>query len=355
MTLQDCRDGINNIDNQLIQLLNQRMEFVKKVGEIKQVSGGSIYRPEREREILDRLKELNNGNLSDAAIEAIFLEIFAVSRNAELPEKVAFLGPDGSFTHQAAESRFGAMSDYLAMHSIRAVFQAVESKRAKFAVIPIENNLDGVVRETMDMLASTTLKIVAEIVMPIHHSLATRYEDLRHVKKIYSKDVAFGQCRNFLYDHNLEDIELIPVESTAKAAKLASIEPNSAAICSHVAAKLYNLPLLFENIEDVHTNLTRFIILSDFKNAASENDKTSLLVKLPNTNEPGILYKFLSEFEEAHINLNKIESRPTKVGSRFEYQFFIDFDGHIDDANVQEVLAKRENEITWLGSYVKGK
>ncbi|BCD67543.1 prephenate dehydratase [Nitratiruptor sp. YY09-18] len=349
--LQELRKQIDAIDDQLLELLNKRMEVVKAVGELKNRSKAPIYRPEREIEILNRLKKQNRGPLNDKAIEAIFLEIFAVSRNLERPERVAYLGPEGSFTHQAAESRFGAMSEYLPAHSIAAVFKSIEAERAKYGVVPIENSIDGVVGETLDLLGKSELKIVAEVYMPIHHSFASLEEDIKNIKKIYSKDIAFGQCRKFLQEHFLEDVELIPVESTAKAAMLASKEPKSAAICSNIAAKLYNIPVLFENIEDVHTNMTRFIVLSNFKNQPSGFDKTSILAKLED--KPGALVRFLQDFDKANINLTKIESRPAE-DKDFNYWFYIDFDGHVDDANVQEVFKKHPKEIKWLGSYAKG-
>ncbi|WP_281951364.1 prephenate dehydratase [Nitrosophilus kaiyonis] len=350
MNLNELRKKIDSIDDEILELLNKRMEIVKKVGELKNKTGAPIYRPEREQEILNRLKKENRGPLNDSAIDAIFLEIFAVARNLERPERVAYLGPIGSFTHQAAEAKFGAMSDYLSMNSINAVFKAVETKRAKYGVVPIENSIDGVVGETLDLLGRSDLLIVAESYMPIHHTFATLEDDLSKIKKIYSKDIAFGQCRNFLIEHELEDVELIPVESTAKAAKLAAKEKGSAAICSHIAAKLYNLPILFENIEDLHTNKTRFIVISDFKNEKSGNDKTSILAKLED--KPGALVKFLEDFDKEKINLTKIESRPA-ADKEFSYWFYIDFDGHVDDENVQKIFKKHKKEIKWLGSYVK--
>ncbi|QOP44144.1 prephenate dehydratase [Sulfurimonas sediminis] len=356
-TLDDCREAIDEIDNEMLTLLNKRMKVVQRVGEIKKETGGAIYRPEREKAIIDRLVSLNEkegGLLNYKAIEAIFLEIFAVARNLELPERIAYLGPEGSFTHQAAESRFGAMSDYLSLNSIASVFKTLESGRAKFAVVPIENSRDGIVGETLDLLAKSSMKIVAELYMPIHMSFATKAEKLEDITKIYSKDKGFGQCREFLNEHGLINVELIPVESTAKAAILAAREPNSAAICSHIAAKLYGLPTLFENIEDAIDNTTRFVILSDFKNAVSENDKTSILVRLKDAVEAGSLVRFLQDFEEEKINLSKIESRPSRDKGGFGYWFYIDFYGHIDEEKIQKVIQKHKDEVTWLGSYVKG-
>jgi chorismate mutase/prephenate dehydratase len=351
MNLSELRKQIDKIDDEILELLQERMKIVQKVGKIKNKENLPIYRPEREIEILERLKNKNPSPLSEEAIEAIFLEIFAVSRNLERPEKVAYLGPVGSFTHQAAESRFGSLSDYLPVNSIRAVFKAVESKRAKYGVVPIENSIDGVVGETLDLLGKSPLLITAEIFMPIHHSFATLEDDISKIKKIYSKDIAFGQCRNFLDEHLLGNVELIPVESTAKAAILASKEKGSAAICSTIAAKMNNLPILFENIEDIHTNKTRFVIISNFKNKKSNNDKTSILAKLKD--KPGSLVCFLKDFEKQDINLTKIESRPAD-GKDFSYWFYIDFEGHIEDERIKEIFLRHKKEIKWLGSYPKG-
>jgi len=356
-TLQECRDAIDGIDNQILELLNKRMKVVHRVGEIKHDSGTAVYRPERERAIIERLAKLSEdtqGTLNKGAIEAIFLEVFAVSRNLELPERIAYLGPEGSFTHQAAESRFGGMSDYLSLGSIHAVFKTLESKRAKFGVVPIENSRDGIVGETLDLLAKSSVKIVAELYMPIHMAFATKASKLEEITKIYSKDKGFGQCREFLSEHGFLNVEQIPVESTAKAAILAAEDPQAAAICSHIAAKLYGVPTMFENIEDEHDNSTRFVILSDFKNGQSEHDKTSILVKLQDAQEPGSLAHFLQDFDTHSVNLSKIESRPSRDKSGFGYWFYIDFYGHIDDEAIQKVIQKHETEVTWLGSYVKG-
>jgi chorismate mutase / prephenate dehydratase len=356
-TLEDCRDAIDSIDSEMLALLNKRMNIVQRVGEIKKDTGGAIYRPEREKAIVERLTKLSEekqGLLNASAIEAIFLEVFAVSRNLELPERIAYLGPEGSFTHQAAESRFGAMSDYFSLGSIHSVFKTLEASRAKFGVVPIENSRDGIVGETLDLLSKSSVKIVAELYMPIHMSFATKARKLEDITKIYSKDKGFGQCREFLNEHGFVNIEQIPVESTAKAAILAEADESAAAICSHIAAKLYGVPTMFENIEDEHGSATRFIILSDFKNAISGEDKTSILVRLKDAVEAGSLVHFLQDFDTQNINLSKIESRPSKDKGGFGYWFYIDFYGHIDEPRIQKVLKKHTNEVTWLGSYVKG-
>jgi chorismate mutase/prephenate dehydratase len=353
--LNDLRNRIDAIDNQLLELLNQRMEVIKEVGKLKRINNAIIYRPEREKSILDRLNRLNNGLMTAPAIEAIFLEIFAVSRNYELPERIAYLGPEGSFSHQAAESRFGSLSDYVALANIKSVFESVSTGRVRFGIIPIENNQEGSVKETIDMLKTSEVKIVAEIPLNIHFTFASMEDRLHRIKKIYSKDIAFRQCQKFIDEYFGDDsMQLIPVESTSQAAKLASLEAGSAAICSEVAAKLYQLPLLFENIEDSTFNRTRFLIISkNFENQRSEGCKTSLIAQIPDDTEAGSLAKLLEDFGKAAINLTKIESHPSKEGERFSYWFLIDFDGHCEDEKVKPILDRNKEFIKILGSYVK--
>ena len=196
-------------------------------------------------------------------------------------------------------------------------------------------------------MSNYNLKVIAEVIIDIHHTLATTCDNIKDITSIYSKDIAFEQCHRFLENVSLDEVEHIPVESTAKAAKYAITNKNSAAICSHVAAKMSNLPILFENIEDKDNNRTRFFIVSNFENAQSGNDKTSILAKLPNT--PGALVEYLTDFDTAGLNLTKIKSHIVEGNSIF----FIDFNGHKDDENVQEVLGKHEDSIKYLGSYVK--
>lgn len=349
MNLESLRKGIDEIDDELIALLNKRMAYVKSIGELKRGKNEIIYRPEREKAILERLYK-KDGLLTKKSIEAIFMEIFAVSRNLELPEKIAYLGPLGSFTHQAAESRFGAMSEYLSFGSIKSVFQAVDTGKTRFGVVPIENNQEGIVSETLDLLDKLDLKIVAEVPMSIHFSFASNSEEIRKIKKIYSKDIAFRQCKTFIEDMYGEDITLVAVESTSKAAKLAATEEETAAICSHIAAHSYHVPILFENIEDSEDNQTRFIIIAkDAMNQKGEDDKTTILAKL--SHQPGSLVSFLQEFHNANINLTKIESRPAKKRKSFKYWFLIDFEGHYQDEAVKAILDKYKDNIKLLGSY----
>ncbi|AQG79652.1 prephenate dehydratase [Spirosoma montaniterrae] len=355
MNLESLRNEIDALDDHLLTLLNQRMELVRKVGELKRTTNAVIYRPEREKQILDRLHGQNDGLLNRQAIEAIFLEIFAVSRNLELPERVAYLGPEGSFTHQAAESRFGAMSAYTALPTIRSVFESVETGRARFGVVPIENNQEGIVSEAIDLLLEKDLTIAAEAQIPVHFTFATQTENLADITHIYSKDIAFRQCSKFLNDtFDGLKAELVPVESTSKAAKLAGQQPHTAAICSGIAAKLFDVPVLFDNIEDSDLNRTRFLILAkEFVNQPSGYDKTTLIARLPNTEKPGVLAEFLQEFNARSINLTKIESRPLREGATFRYWFLLECEGHANDPDLQEVLNHHAADVKLLGSYVR--
>jgi len=239
------------------------------------------------------------------------------------------------------------MSAYLPISSIEGVFRAVEKGTSKFGVIPIENSSNGIVSDTIHCLDEYNHKIIAEVIIDVHFAFATMTEDIRQIKKIYSKDIAFGQCRLFLQDLELENVELVSVESTAKAATLAAADEYAAALCPSIAAKLYHLPIRFNNVEDNSNNRTRFFIISNFENAPSGDDKTSLLVRL--SNQPGSLVDFLNNFEEAGVNLMKIKSHIVEG----ESIFFIEFNGHKDDANIKPVLEKMKNEIKVLGSYVR--
>lgn len=350
MTLDEIRIQIDTIDDYILDLISKRIELVKEVGKIKHANNESIYRPEREASILSRLAGINETKslgLNKEVIDAIYLEIFAVSRYIERPELIAYLGPEGSFTHQAAESRFGSVANYLSLATIGAVFDSLSRKSVKYGVLPIENSNDGIVGETIDNLGQKDVKIIGELNMRIKQCLATRATELGQIKRIYSKDIAWLQCRSTLEKYDLAEIEFISVASTAKAAHLVANEPNSAAICSELAAKLNALPILLDSIEDNSSNTTRFLILSDYITKPSGNDKTSILLQLEN--RPGALRKALSIFEAQNVNLYKIESRPLR-GKGFEYQFFIDCEGHIDNDSVKKTFSKFKN-LKWLGSY----
>jgi chorismate mutase/prephenate dehydratase len=355
MDLNSLRGKIDTIDDSILELLIERMNIVDEIGALKRNQNSVIYHPDREKDIIDRLASKYTGKLTRNAIEAIYLEIFGVSRNLELPELIAFLGPEGSFTHQAAESRFGAIAEYISLPSIKSVFESVETGRAKYGVVPIENNQEGMVKETMDYLQATHLYIISEIIIPVNFCIATKENNLSQVNRIYSKDIAFNQCKGFLSDYfgQKESDFFVEIDSTSKAAKQASLEPNAAALCSHIAAKIYNLPILFDNIQDNESNQTRFYILSKNNNLKkTPKDKTTIAVKLRNDDKPGALVSLLKKFEEKHINLLKIESRPQKDTNEFKFWFFIDIEGNVLDSSIETILKAQEEEIKFLGSYM---
>ena len=352
MNIQELRIEIDKIDNKIIDLLNKRMNFVNQVGEIKKKNNEPVYRPEREKEIIDRLSNNSKGKLNHQAIKSIFQEVFAIARNLESEDKISYLGPEGSFTHQAAENNFGSSSSFISLNSIKAVFESLESEKSKFGIIPLENNQEGIVQETIDMLGSSDLSIVAEMSMSISFVFASKCKSVSEVEKVYSKDIAFKQCKNFIEEYFDESIQLVPVGSTSRAVSTANKTKNSGAICSRIAAVEKGLPILFNKIENSSKNHTRFIVLSkNHSNKKSGNDKTSVLVRLPDGH--GVLANFLQEFHNAKINLTKLESRPAREGTDFKYVFYIDFEGHYLDNNFQIILKRYEDNIKILGSYVR--
>lgn len=384
--LENLRAKIDLLDDNLLEILENRMQIVRQIGEQKAQNKAPIYRPEREKAILSRLCGKNenlttNQTLQDksqkdsiessgakllnnAAICAIFQEIFAISRNLEKPERVAFLGPKASYSHQAAQSKFGKLCEYLPHSTIANAVQSAQNGIVKYAIIPIENNQNGAIGESLDLLKNTNLKIISEIYLPIHHCLASKAAKICEISKIYSKNVAFEQCSRFLGEKILENIknqdseqktqiECLEVDSTAKAAEIAAQNPQSAAICSKIAAELYNLPILFENIENNATNKTRFVVLSDFSCAKSPNCdyKTSFFANLANTDRPGALASLLNDLKELGINMTSIQSRPNNERGGFSYCFFVDIDGHLEEPSVAELFSRRKDELKWLGSY----
>ena len=355
--LKNLRTQIDRLDDEILSLLNERMRLVQSIGELKNKQNSTIYRPERERAILSRLEELSRTQkwrLEREAIEAIYGEIFAVSRNLEKAQGVAYLGPEGSYTHQAAHLRFGALSSYLALAGIEDVFKALQNKQAKFGIVPVENNTAGAVGLTLDCLAKyEEIKIFGEIYMDIHHSFVSLNDDIKGIRRIYSHPQGYHQCRLFLESHHLDGVEFIASKSTANAAFLASKDRDGAAICSKIAAKLYKVPLLYERIEDNAANRTRFLILSDENFPLCEGCKTSIFVHT--RDEAGALADLLLVFKKAQINLTKLESRPVKnpSGTEFSHSFYMDFEGHIEEERVRGALEEvRAHKLLWLGSYL---
>jgi chorismate mutase/prephenate dehydratase len=308
------------------------------------------YSAEREEAILSRLKKMDKGPISPEDAELIFRDIFSVCRSLKAALNIAYLGPQGTFTHLAAIKKFGKKSQYIAAESINEVFDKVEREEASYGVVPVENSIEGVVNYTLDMFFDSQLKICSEITMNISHVLLGR--SLKTIKRVYSKAEVFAQCRKWL-SQNLKAVELIPASSTAKAAQLAKKDAHAACVGNKILAELYNLKIIASSIEDSPSNITRFLVIGKNDSSPSGKDKTSLLCSIKD--RVGALHDILYAFKRNKINLTKIESRPSKK-KVWEYYFFIDFQGHRDSAKVEMALkdlAKQCIFVKILGSYPK--
>ncbi len=350
--LSKLRQEIDRIDEEILRLLNRRAEVVLRVAEIKRKTDEKFYVPHREREIIERLKKLNRGPFPNDALRIIFREIISASLALEEPLKVACLGPLATFTHLAAQRHFGSFAKIIPVDSIKDVFESVLEGTAEFGVVPIENSNEGVVSYTLDMFMDVDLKVSAEIMLEITHNLLSRDGDIRKVKRIYSHPQAFAQCRNWL-ERNMPEVETVDTTSTAKAAELAADDPEGAAIASDLAAKMYDLKFIKRSIEDNKNNFTRFLVISDEYPPPSGKDKTSIMLSIKD--KPGALFEVLTPFYKEKINLTKIESRPSKRKA-WEYIFFIDVEGHIEEKKLREALKAIEKYCIFLkvlGSYPK--
>ncbi|OAM52852.1 chorismate mutase [Methylovorus sp. MM2] len=347
-TLKQHRDQIDAIDEQLLKLINQRAQLAREIGNLKH--GGPIYRPEREAQVLRRLVEVNDGPLSAEAVTAIFRSVMSNCRALEKELSVAFLGPLGTFSEEAANKQFGGLSAPIQCSSIDEVFRMVESSRVDYGVVPVENSTEGAVGRTLDLLMATGLHICGEITLPVHHNLLSKKNDKSEVRKVYSHAQSLAQCHEWL-NQNLPDVERQAVASNAEAARLATEEPGAAAIASKRAAELFELNLLAESIEDDPKNTTRFLVLANHEVAASGKDKTSLVIATKNI--PGAVVDLLKPLAEHKVSMSKLESRPSKTGM-WEYVFFVDIEGHHQEAHVKNALIeleKRASLLKILGSY----
>jgi chorismate mutase / prephenate dehydratase len=349
MSLDALRARIDALDDDLVRLLNERTRVALEIGALKKESGGEIYAPAREKAVFDRVRTANSGPLPAEAMQAIYREIMSAALALEQPLQIAFLGPPATFTHEAARGKFGASVTYVPCETITDVFTAVEKRGAQYGVVPIENSTDGAVTHTLDQFAVTPLKICAEILLPISQHVMSLRRDAP-VSRIYSKGEVFGQCRRWL-QANLPGVELIPVSSTARGAERAREEPDAAAVASELAAELYGLELRARDVQDISGNTTRFLVLGRNASAPTGDDKTSLLFSI--RHEAGALYRALHIFSEAGINLLKIESRPNRAQA-WQYNFFVDIEGHAESPQVQEAMERLRRECTVLrvlGSY----
>ncbi|MDI6890514.1 MAG: prephenate dehydratase [Thermodesulfovibrionales bacterium] len=352
--IEKLRKEIDEIDNEILRLLNNRAEIVIGIAHIKRNEKAKIYSPEREREILERLTSLNKGPFSNNTLKVIYREILSASLSLEEPLKVACLGPLATFTHLAALRHFGSSASFLPVESIKGVFDAVESGKAEFGVVPIENSNEGVVSSTLDLFMDYDLKVSAEVMLDISHNLLSKSGDKAKIKKIYSNPQATAQCRRWL-ESNLPRIPILESTSTAKAAELSSRDDEAAAIASELAAKVYDLYFAEKNIGDSKHNFTRFLVISKEFPPKTGRDKTSIMFSIKD--RPGALHDILTPFKRAKINLTKIESRPSKRKA-WEYIFFVDMEGHIDDRKVRKAIDNIKDNCLYvkiLGSYPYGR
>lgn len=352
--LQDLRQQIDTLDDQMLDILNRRAEIVVAVGKAKQQNQGEYYVPSREKAIYERLIARNPGPFSDEGVRRVFREVISASLSLEQPLKVAFLGPQATYTHVAAMQQFGLSAQLVPLKSISSVFEEVSRGRASYGVVPVENSNEGVVSHTLDMFMSSDLKIIAEILLPVSHDLLNLSGQLSDVRKVISHPQAIGQCRSWL-EENLPDTPLVDASSTAFAAQQAAEDASVAAVASESAASLYGLRVVKHKIEDNPNNFTRFLIIGNQMQNPSGNDKTSIMFSVKD--QAGILYRMLEPFSKRDINLAKIESRPMK-GKAWEYIFFLDMLGHVQDQNIADAVEELRTYCQFLkvlGSFPKAR
>lgn len=352
--LGNIRDSIDSIDARIHALLNERARFAQLVGISKAASGKAVdfYRPEREAEVLRMALRRNQGPLRDEEIARLFREIMSACLAQQEPLKVAFLGPEGTFTQAAVLKHFGSSVRALPLPAIDEVFHEVEGGIADFGVVPIENSSEGTVNHTLDMFLSSALKICGEVELRINHSLMGKMSHIDAVKRVCAHIQALAQCRGWL-DDQLPDVERVGVSSNAEGARRARDERGTAAIGSRAAAEIYGLNLLANEIEDRQDNTTRFLVVGRKLFSASGVDRTTLLVSGADTDDAGALFRLLEPLAEHRVNMTRIESRPSRK-RKWDYVFFIDVEGHVSDPPVAKALAALEERASLfkvLGSY----
>ncbi len=353
MDIKKLRDEIDKLDNRLLELLNKRAEVVLQVGKLKNQQKLEIYDPSREEAIYKRLKELNQGPFPESAIKPVFREIISASLSLEKPLHVAYLGPKATFTHLACMQKFGLSAEFVPVRSIEDVFLEVERNQVDYGVVPVENSLEGIVSHTLDMFVDSDLHIWGEVLVKISLCLLSKSKELSAISKIYSHRQAIAQARGWLRE-NLFNAKIIEVGSTAEAAEEAASDPEAAAIASEMAARLYNLNILQDSIEDSTNNFTRFLIISKISRPPTGKDKTSIMFSIKD--RMGALYSMLQPFHERNINLTKIESRPSRK-KVWEYVFYLDMQGHVEDSNIKAAIDELSDQALYLkilGSYPVG-
>jgi len=351
--LTDLRKEIDRIDSRIVNLINERGRATCEIGQIKRIKKSPVYNPDRESQIYAGIEKKNKGPLSSESVKAIYREIMSACLFLQHPLRVAYLGPEFTFTHQASQKKFGSSVNYLSCGDIADVFHEVEKGNADYGVVPIENSTEGAVNYTLDVLVDSPLLISSEIYYTIHHSVLCKSGDKKSILTIYSNPQVFGQCRKWL-EKNLPAVKLCDTVSTAKAAEIAARRGDAACIASEFAAEKYKLKVVSRRIEDNAVNVTRFLVVGKHMSKISEGDKTSIVFSVKDS--PGILHDMLNSFKKNGINLTKIESRPSKK-RLWKYYFFIDMEGHSDTPKIKKTLGelrKKCHFLKILGSYPKG-
>ena len=351
MNLDDIRVGIDEIDRQLLDLLSKRADLVHEVGVVKKRDGLQIYAPEREEALLRKLVEMNEGRLPEKSIRAIYREIMSAALALEDDLQIAYLGPEGTWTHQAAIKKFGHSVAYSAQPNFAEVFDQVSRRKADYGVVPIENSTEGAVSHTLDLFVDSPLQICAQILLRIENGLMASIPR-EEIRTLYSHPQVFGQCRSWILQ-NFPDADLVEVSSTTRAAEIARDKAGegAAAMGGKLAAELHGLTMLEECIQDRATNTTRFLVIGEKTCPPTGDDRTSLLFAIHD--RPGSLVRALQAFEHFDINMSKIESRPSKRKD-WEYVFYVDLAGHCDDDSLKEALGALEKHCSMvkiLGSY----
>jgi len=351
--LEGFRIKIDGVDDQLVKLLNQRAQLAQQVGQHKALTAQRAYVPSREHQLLARLAQANGGPLPNESLRLIYKEIISACLALESPLQVSFLGPEATFTHEATKRHFGLSAKLCPQKSIPEVFADVESGRSEYGVVPIENSTEGVVSHTLDTFMNSDLRICAEVLLNVSHHLLTTSGNSAGITKVYSHPQALAQCRGWL-ERNMPGVPLIDVSSTARAAQLAAEDSSAGAVASDMAASMYELQITHSNLQDLHGNMTRFLVIGYDEAEPTNLDRTSVMFALKDA--PGVLYAALSCFAEAGINMSRIESRPSRRRA-WDYLFFIDIEGHQSQSEIDEAIeGLREvcQYIRVLGSYPRG-
>jgi len=356
--LKRLRTRIDAIDEKLVKLLNERVSVTKQISSLKKgTEKGALYRPEREAELLSRARKLNhqygNGLIDDELISFFFTQVMSVTFQKSGQLRIAYLGPEGTYSHAAAIKRFGERVEFAHTNDIGAIFEVVEAKESDFGVVPVENSTEGIITHTFDRFIGSSLKICSELELKIVSCLMAK-KGTKDITKIYSHPQPLAQCRNFLR-RNYPQAELIATSSTARAAEIVETEKNAACIGPELAAKLHALEVVKKGIQDSNDNITRFLIVGDYETKPTGHDKTSVVFSMPD--RAGALDEMLSILKKANINMTKIESRPLK-DKVWQYYFFVDVDGHRHDAHLAAALGELEKKAQLfkvLGSYPKAR